>query len=379
MAMMLKEQAVYGERITEARELRGFSQITLAGLVDVQRQAISAFEKNKTRPAPETLFRIASTTKFPVQFFLNDRPRGDSVRTAPLSFRKLGSSTKGAILQAKQYENLLADIYYYLKHYLDFSKPQVPFFSEIDYRTLTDSAIEGLAEKVRREWGLSDGPITNLTLLLENKGILIAPVQLSTTMDAFSTWRHERPIMMLGDSLKSCARRRFNEAHELGHLVLHSMVEQADFDDPESRKRMDVQAHRFAGAFLFPAKSVANEYFSNSIAALTKLKERWKISIQAIAKRLCDLGYINENQYKYVYIQLDRKREPLDDKIPMEQPTVIKRAFDVLLENKLLSIRQAIDDLAIPEIDFSMLTDIHLEKMTNHEETIIPFKLRVVK
>jgi Zn-dependent peptidase ImmA (M78 family)/transcriptional regulator with XRE-family HTH domain len=370
-----KEQTIYGERIKEAREIKGYSQTTLAELIGVQRQSVSAYEKNRIKPSAEALSAIALATQFPFHFFLNDRPRGDENRTAPISFRKLESSTKTSRLQAEQYENILADIYYYLKNYLDFFNPNIPLIGTIDYQTITDEQIENIAIEVRRAWGLGDGPIQHIVRLLENNGIIIAPVKLSQTMDAFSTWRHDRPIIMMSDSNRSCSRRRFNLAHELGHLVLHYLVDEEDFEKSEVRKEMERQANRFAGAFLFPFKSINNEFFSCSIPALIKLKERWRVSIAAIVYRLHYLGLINANQKRYVMIQLgsNRKNEPLDDKIPMEEPVIIKKSFDVLVDKNILSISRAIDDLIIPKSIFSMLTTIELSP---HNEGIIPFKIK---
>jgi Zn-dependent peptidase ImmA (M78 family)/transcriptional regulator with XRE-family HTH domain len=374
-----KEQPVYGERIKEAREIRGFSQTILAKLVNVKRQAISAYEKDKIKPGPGTLFTIASITGFPVPFFLNERPRGDSLRTAPISFRKKVVATKTAKLEAAQYENLFADIYYYIDHYLDFHPAKIPFDENIDYHSLSKDSIERIASEVRRAWGLGDGPIPDMIRLLENKGIMIAKIELPSTLDAFSTWRHNRPFIFLSDSSISCSRRRFNLGHELGHLVLHQMASEEDFENKELLKRLESQAHRFAGAFLFPAISVKSEYFSNSMTALKNLKSRWKISIGAIARRLFDLGLINKHQYTYINMNLkDRKHEVLDDIIPMEEPTLIKRAFELLLKNNILFLRNTIDDLMISDEIFEMLTGIEDKKQNNADEKIIPFVLRQV-
>ena len=376
---MRKEQPVYGERIKEAREIRGFSQTVLAELVNVKRQAISSFEKDKTKPSPGTLFAIASVTKFPVPFFLNERPRGDSSRTSPISFRKKSTATKTARLQAIQYENLFADIYYFIDHYIDFHPAKIPFDINLNYRSLSKDHIENIATDVRRKWGLGDGPIPDMIRLLENNGIIIAEIDLPTTLDAFSTWRHDRPFILLSDSNTSCARRRFNLGHELGHLVLHQLVPEEDFEKAETRKILEAQAHRFAGAFLFPAASVRSEYFSNSMIALKNLKGRWKISIAAISKRLLDLGLINKHQRQYIMINLkNRKNEVLDDTIPTEKPTLIERVFEILLKNHILSIRNAVDDLMISDEIFSMLTGIKIKKQNNADEKIIPFSLHQI-
>ena len=372
---MRKEQPVYGERIKEAREICGFPQTALAGLVGVKRQAISAYEKDKIKPSSETLFAIASVTGFPIPFFLNERPRGDSVRTAPISFRKFKVATKAAGLQAAQYESLFADIYYYLAHYINFHPAKIPLNLDIDYRSLTMSTIEDIASSVRRDWGLGNGPIPDMMRLLENKGIIIADIELPNTLDAVSTWRHDRPFILLSDST-SC-RHRFNLGHELGHLVLHQMVPKEAFEDQDSLNKLEKQAHRFAGAFLFPAASVRSEYFSNSMAALKNLKSRWKISIQAISMRLFDLGLINKHQVKYILINLgSRKNEVLDDTIQREKPSLIRRAFEMLLDDRILSLRNVLDDLMISDRIFSMLTGLETKTQENVEDKIIPFDIR---
>ena len=182
---------------------------------------------------------------------------------------------------------------------------------------------------------------------------------------------------MLNDSSISCSRRRFNLGHELGHLVLHQMVSEKDFENAELLKKIENQANRFAGAFLFPAKSVNCEYFSNSMKALENMKSRWKISIAAIARRLFDLSLINKNQYTYIMMNIgDRKNEVLDDLIPMEKPTLIGRAIEMLLKNHILSLRNAVDDLMISDEIFTMLTGIEVKKQANLNEKIIPFDLR---
>ncbi len=360
--MQLKENSVYGERIKEAREIKGYSQTTLAELLGVQNATVSAYEKNKINPSSEVLFQIASITQFPVTFFLNKRAHDQSIRSSPVTFRKLTSATKVARTQGERYEDLVYDIFHSLSPYVSFTAPNVPFF-EVDYKKITKEEIENIAETTRRKWGMGDGPIANLIQFLENNGILISTAVLDHRLDAFSTWREKQPIILLSDNNRSCVRRRYNLAHELGHLALHATLSEDDLLDKEMHKRIEAQANYFAGAFLLPRKSFSSEYFSNSMTALVHLKARWKVSIAAIGMRLQSLGIINANQNTYINIQLNqtaggKKNEILDDTIPMEVPSLLKDAFTLLATSKILTIREAIDSLGISEECFLELTGV---------------------
>jgi Zn-dependent peptidase ImmA (M78 family) len=105
----------------------------------------------------------------------------------------------------------------------------------------------------------------------------------------------------------------------------------------------------------------------NSLKALERLKSRWKVSIAAIGRRLRDLNLISENQFTYINIQLStegyRKREPLDDVIPMEKPTLLENAFKALKDHELLTVSKAIEDLFISPEDFFQVTGLPKEMM----------------
>lgn len=61
------------ERLIEAREIRGMTTKELAEAVGVSQQAISKFEHpEKTDPGYETLDRISSVLKVPVNYFYKE-------------------------------------------------------------------------------------------------------------------------------------------------------------------------------------------------------------------------------------------------------------------------------------------------------------------
>ena len=102
-----------------------------------------------------------------------------------------------------------------------------------------------VARQVRSLWRVPSGPIDHLIRLLESVGVLVHTRPLGTAaQDAVSTWPRGRPAIMLVNSGLPPDRLRFTVAHELGHLVMHSMP-----SDTQER-----EANLFAAEFLAPLK-----------------------------------------------------------------------------------------------------------------------------
>src|SRR5690606_31772148 len=59
-------------RLTLARMRRGLTKAKLAGLADLDRRSIRAFEADEYPPSDETLDRIADVLDFPPEFFFGD-------------------------------------------------------------------------------------------------------------------------------------------------------------------------------------------------------------------------------------------------------------------------------------------------------------------
>src|SRR5262249_24933714 len=138
---------------------------------------------------------------------------------------------------------------------------------------------------LRFEWELGNRGIPNLVHLLETHGVRIfsLPERLGE-VDAFSFWRHDTPYILL-DTRKSAEHGRFDAAHELGHLVIHS-----DGGLPRGRER-ELEANRFAAAFLMPEDDVRACRLRNAgVKQIITAKRRWGVPALALAHRLHELG-----------------------------------------------------------------------------------------
>lgn len=342
------------ERLTEAREARGWTQTALSDVLPVSRQAVSQYERKQSAPSIQVLSEIANRLRFPQHRFvrpLNARHHG------PAFFRSLATATKTARTRARRrFIWLRDDICGYLAKYIAFPPIDFPVFDvPADPEKLDRDDIERLATETRRAWELEDGPISDVVLLLENHGAIMVRQELgANTLDAFSERDVEydgRPYMVLGTEKASAVRSRFDAAHELGHIILHSQVPQSVANRTDMFPLVEAQANFFARSFLLPKSSFGAEFRTASVDALVPLKSHWKVAIGAMIFRARDLGLIDEYRAQRMHANRSRrwgrKWEPLDDELNPEQPRFVRRSFDLLLDRGLISLQSIQIELAL--------------------------------
>lgn len=339
-------------KLTDARVLLRLNQSELAKEVGVSRQAISSFERGEKAPDPSTMEKISETLGQPVSFFVSENLPifGNE---SPRFFRAFGPKTKRRNMMCEVLGTSLVQTSKYLDDFVNFPVVDVPAFSaQSDDGRYTIDEIENAADECRRSWGLGVGPISNVLSLLESKGIITARYQIEEEcIEAFSFWNGERPFIFLASNKDSAVRARFDAAHELAHLVLHRWVGVEEIENPKTLKLIEAEANRFAGAFLMPRKSFPNEVFSPRLDGFLTLKERWKTAIQAMVYRCKNLGIFDEDQITNLYKQISyrkwRKKEPLDDSIPFEEPKLLKRAVNLLLDAERMTSGEIATDLQL--------------------------------
>jgi Zn-dependent peptidase ImmA (M78 family) len=312
-------------------------------------------------------------------YLQNQRPVRSS-RVGPLSYRKKFRASQAVQNQMSRLEEWLEDIYSVYNTYIDF--PEINFLPAdlINYENLSDDDIEKIAGDLRTQWGMGLGPIENLTDFIEANGIVIGRAVLESDIEAVSVWRSQRPHILINKAITSCVRIRMSLAHELGHLVLHRLTNEEDYDNDRKYKLMEKQAAIFAGCFLFPRQSFYNEFHSIRIDALLMLKRRWKISMGAIVMRAKNLELVTDNNTRTFYKQLSAKgysrtKEPLDDKIPIEPIKLFSEAGQVLSENRI-NLQRIIDESLLSSDDFYAITNI--EPVVNKEKNIKILQFRRV-
>jgi Zn-dependent peptidase ImmA (M78 family)/transcriptional regulator with XRE-family HTH domain len=320
-----------GARLTLARQLAGLRKSDLAQLLDMSPTAVAAWESGAKRPTAVTVARLALSLGVDPGFFAM-RPDDVAALSSTPHFRSLRSTTQLARDQAFAYGQLAVDIATSLEKHVECPDPDIPSFPvPIETDGPQASGPERAARHARQRWGMTVGPAPHLVRLLENHGVLVvfSPPQ-AASVDAYSFDSRLRPVVVLNPVKHDYYRQRFDVAHELGHLVMHTDAE------PGGRTVED-QANRFAAEFLMPAAEVRDELPTTMNAAawqaLARGKERWGTSIQALLYRARRLGSLTEISYRNAMATLTsrgwRRSEPGLVTI-LEQPSMLPRALELL-------------------------------------------------
>lgn len=338
-------------RIKQARVSRGYSMADLGNLVGVSRQAISKYEIGTYTPTEAVLSRIASVLRYEISFFRKPLP-SDAASPSTVFFRSRCSTTKKSKEAAKEKIAIFQEIDKYLRQFVSFPKVNLPTIDyHFTYEQLNIQQIEEFAMAVRNNWGLGNAPIVNLTNVFQKNGIMISVMNLNNKkIDAFSVWKDAIPYIFLSSEKYSDVRLRFTLAHELGHLLLHAnYINEEEIQTKVIFDKIEKEADLFAAALLLPATTFSNDIYSTSIDHFINLKKKWKASIGSMIYRCQDLDLLTENQIKYLKDQMSYnhywKSEPLDNIIPLEQPFAHKQAFDLILDNHIVTETDVVEEI----------------------------------
>lgn len=303
-------------RLELAREAAGMEVKELATQVGTTSSAISQLEHGVTKPKVETLLRLSLALGVPPQFFaVASTPE---MPLAACHFRRTRRAPKREQRAVVARGRLINEVLQFLETVVEFPADAV---SLLERSVMTVEEAEQLAVDVRDAWRLGHGPIPDMIGLLEVHGVV--PVEVaghSDQLDAFSVWVGNRPMIFLTTDKQSGSRRRFDAAHELGHLIGHRGC-------PAGDAHLENIANRFASALLLPEVPFRAECPSRlSWPALRTLKRRWGVSLQALVRRAFDLGIYSESTYRRAFVQLGqfgwRNAEP--DEPPMERPSLLQ-------------------------------------------------------
>jgi Zn-dependent peptidase ImmA (M78 family)/DNA-binding XRE family transcriptional regulator len=360
--MKLGTSGFIGARLREGREARGFTQAALAVPLGVTPSSVNQYEKNIQSPRPEVMERAVTTLRLPMRFFLSTSSRDEGV----IYWRSLASSTKLAQTVAERRLGWVQDISWALREHLDFPPLALPDFDvPKDPLGITDELIERLANQLRDAWHLGDGPLKNVTRIMEERGIIIARDDLyAATLDALSKWcsLERGGYCLVSSGKESAARCRLNLLHELGHLILHRHLDRWHLENPKLHKMIESQAFRFAGAFALPAESFAADLYSLSLDSFLRLKSKWVFSVGMMLKRCENLEIGSERTLQKLWRSVSsrgwRLDEPLDDEIPHEHPGLLGDSIKFLIEKRTLSGEQLLESCALSAKDVEDLAGL---------------------
>jgi Zn-dependent peptidase ImmA (M78 family)/transcriptional regulator with XRE-family HTH domain len=307
-------------RLTLARKRRGLTLVRLAEAAGISTRSLSAYENGQQQPAPPTVRALARVLAVPAAFL--SAPEIDEIPPGAASFRALSKMTaaqRDAACSAGRIALLISD---WIEERFVLPAAAVPSLPGLEPETA--------AEVVRARWGLGQAPVSNMIHLLESRGVRVFSLaEECAAVDAFSLYWHGTPFAFL-NTMKSGERGRFDGAHELGHLVLHTDHRVPHGPDAEQ------DANRFAAAFLMPAASVtAARLAGASVEAILTAKRTWHVSAMALTHRLHELGLLTDWGYRTTCVSLSRlgyrRAEP--GGIPRESSQLLSKVFRALRDD----------------------------------------------
>lgn len=308
-----------------ARQANGLSQGDAAAKLNVPQVTLSRYENAVSMPTDEFLNLAALIYDVPVDFFRQP----DQVLGAPVSVHPMWRKKQS--VTAREMDTIIAELNIRIMHIrrmlqgVDFT-PQTTI-PQLDIEEYGED-VEGIAAKVRAHWHIPQGPLHNLTGLMERAGVMIihSPLGGSSVSGITMSVPGLLPIILLNNEQPS-DRVRFTLAHELGHLVMHR------FPNAE----MEKQADSFASALLMPPDDMRTVFSGRiDLKRLAALKPEWQVSMQALLYRAQTLKLVGATQASYLWRQFSmhrmKLREPIELDFPMEIPGIMPRMIKLHLE-----------------------------------------------
>jgi Zn-dependent peptidase ImmA (M78 family)/DNA-binding XRE family transcriptional regulator len=302
-------------RLAVARKRHGLTLTQLSALTGLSTHSLSGYENGHVAPSAETLRGLADALDVSPEFL--GAADLDEIPPDAVSFRALSKMT------ARQRDRALAAgrVALLINDWIE-ARFRLP---DADIATLPGQDPETAAEIVRARWGLGERPVGNMLHLLEAHGVRIYSLTAENDeLDAYSLYWEGRPFVFLSTG-KSGERGRFDAAHELGHLVLHG-----EHQVPSSRSAGELEANRFAAAFLMPRASVlAAGLRHGDVDRILAAKQIWNVAAMALTHRLHELDLLTDWGYRTACVQLGRlgyrRAEPRG--IPRESSQLLGKVF----------------------------------------------------
>jgi Zn-dependent peptidase ImmA (M78 family)/DNA-binding XRE family transcriptional regulator len=300
-----------------ARAARGFTQEDAARTSGVTQALISKIENGLSEPSAEVIEALSRGLDFPVDFFCYQNkiyglPQYHYRKRAKLGVRVLQKIEADINIQRIHIERLM-------QSFDGLKQNNLPTI-DLDEKGWTP---QSAARYLRGHWMVPSGPVSNITGLLEDAGVLVMQLDFGThLLDAMSFRIPGLPPLIFMNRYVPGDRYRFTLAHEVAHLILHNA--------PMSDDDMEDQADKFAAEFLMPAVEIRPYLKYPSLGKLARVKTYWKVSIKALIYNAFQLKLITPSQYRGLNVNYSKagysKGEPFP--IEVEEPRLLPRMID---------------------------------------------------
>ncbi len=196
-------------------------------------------------------------------------------------------------------------------------------------------------------------PISNLTFLLEKKGIYIIQIKNMGNrfqgIESFSEVVEGVPFIALINKTLDGGKQKLTLAHELGHLILH--IENKELNQEEL-------CQRFANALLMPKRAMINEFGDYrqiiNFREIEAFKKEFQVNYYAIILRLRELQITPIFSVGHLLVHLHLNQEKYDDSvIPLEEPYQFQKMVYQLEAYGKIETEKACEFLKVSKDHFS--------------------------
>ena len=233
---------------------------------------------------------------------------------------------------------MIHKLYSFFENYIQFPELNLPD------NLNKNSRMEELASKCREYYGIENEPIINMVSFMESIGIVITAMNVERRGASLYSQKQSinnkfKYIVSLGHDKNALAVRNYDLAYEFAFLISNELrISAKKFNKDD-----------FASAFLLPEESFRQVLLNpNELDSYVEVKSKFMVPISIVIYRAYSLGMINYKKYNYLMNELMKKgwhkEEPLDN-VRATSPTSLKKAYNLLLENNIISKNILIEKL----------------------------------
>ena len=367
---MKNEKEVFAIRLQNARKVSGMSQAELASKMSelqsvcpvmykgVSSTAIEKYENGVMVPDNDI---IMVTIAKALNTNVANLRRPFRVKIGKFDFRKKSKLGKKAVERIKIMAQQRIEKYVEVERLLNEEIGCKVNFSHMVVHNRNDARV--IANKLRQEWNMGIGPISNAINLLENHGVKVIEVEEDPELfDGTSSMVDEIPVVVLnanaGDSsdpkhYNTYERRNLTLFHELGHQLMNIA------DDVEDKEKENI-CNAFASEFLIPSEMFIKIFGAKrtgiSFFELKDVQREYGISARALMYKASELGVITPSRYKYFNISLNKNpdlRYAIDETVmPQQHSSRFERLVYRALASEVISISKAAEllDKSVSEV-----------------------------
>ena len=346
-------------RLQNARKVSGMSQAELASKMSELQSVCPAMYKGVSSTAIEKYENgvmvpdndiIMVTIAKALNTNVANLRRPFRVTIGEFDFRKKSKLGKKAVERIKIMARQRIEKYVEVERLLNEEIGCKVDFSHLVVRNRNDA--RAIAYKLRQEWNMGIGPISNAINLLENHGVKVIEVEEDPELfDGTSSMVDGIPVVVLNANVGDTSnpkhhntyeRRNLTLFHELGHQLMNIA------DDIEDKEKEKI-CNAFASEFLIPSEMFIKIFGPKrtgiSFFELKDVQREYGISARALMYKASELGVITTSRFKYFNISLNKDpnlRYAIDETVmPPQHSSRFERLVYRALASEVISISKA--------------------------------------